>query len=476
MSKKPSKTDLEKLDTASLVKLLLQAFDKIQTLALETELEKLKRKNARQAAPFSRNTVNPNSQPPGGKVGEGTFTYKTPPTPNEVTAIIEVPLLEVTCPKCSDDLPSTPSSTRVAFLLEMPVVTQQISEYRLEHKVCKKCGITVTAKHTRVATDQTGATAFRVSPEVMAIAHVLQYEKGIPARKVPFVLELTLQIQLGQSAITQAALTNSLETKVISKSYKTIRNDLLKDEQINTDDTSWRVNGKDSYLMTAVSKNAVVFQIRSRHKAKEVLEMIPSSYQGVKGTDRFKSYNVPAFAGVKQQKCLHHIIKNLKAELESLKGRARDYPLKLKKLFQQAIKVHQKYTTQSINLEQYTKRAKVIRGNISKLLAPRRIQMCSSSQRIRVGLEYHHARGNLLRFLEHPDVSPTNNAAERALRHNVIFRKLCGGSKSDSGARALEAYSTVIQTAKRRGQNPVTVLAELYAEQVAKGHQSHTVR
>jgi hypothetical protein len=40
---------------------------------------------------------------------------------------------------------------------------------------------------------------------------------------------------------------------------------------------------------------------------------------------------------------------------------------------------------------------------------------------------------------------------------------LCGGSKTQSGARALEAYSTVIQTAKRRGQNPVDVLAELYS-------------
>jgi transposase len=431
--------------------------------SLKTELEKLKRKNVKQVAPFSRNMVNPKPKSPGRKAGEGNFTYKTPPAPSEVTAIIEVPLLEIACPKCGDNLPSTPSGTRVAFILEMPLITQQIAEYRLEQKVCQKCGIIITAKHARVANDQTGATAFRCSPEVMALAHVLQYEKGITARKVPFVLELTLGLRLGQSAITQSAVSNSLETKVIGKSYKTIRSELLKDEHINTDDTSWRVNGKDSYLMTAVSTNAVVFQIRSRHTAKEVLEMIPSDYNGVMGTDRFKSYNVPAFAGVKLQKCLHHIVKNLKAELESLKGRARDFPLKLKKLFQHAIKLHQKYTKQAINLETYKKRSKLLTRQVSKLLAPRRIQMCVSSERIRVGLEYHHARGNLLRFLEQPLVSPTNNAAERALRHNVIFRKLCGGSKPQSGARALEAYSTVIQTAKRKGQNPVDVLAELYS-------------
>jgi transposase len=462
MSKKPSKADLEKLDTASLVKLLLQAFDKIQ--ALETELEKLKRKNARQTAPFSRNQINAKPKSPGRKKGEGNFTYKTPPAPTEVTAIIEVPLLEPNCPKCGIELPNQKSGTRVALLLEMPLIQKQISEYRLEQKVCPKCGITVTAKHERVSESQTGATAFRVSPEVLALAHVMQYEKGITARKVPAVLELTIGLRLTQSAITQAAIKNSLETKVVGACYKTIRQELLQDEQINTDDTGWRVNGIDSYLMTAVSKNAVVFQIRTRHTHKEVLEMIPATYQGVMGTDRFKSYNVLALATIKQQKCIFHIIKNLKTELETLKGRARDFPLELRGLFKAALRLHHKYSQQAISIETYKKRGAGITHQITKLLAPRKYPLCVSSERIRAGLEYHNNRGNLLRFLENPIVSPTNNAAERALRHNVIFRKLCGGSKTQSGARALEAYSTVIQTAKRRSQNPVTVLAELYSK------------
>jgi transposase len=447
------------------LKAALQRIDRLEAenKSLKTELEKLKRKNARQTAPFSRNEIASKPKSPGRKKGEGNFTYKTPPAPTEVTAIIEVSLLEPNCPKCGVELPSQSSSARVAFLLEMPRITQQITEYRLEQKVCTKCGITVTAKHQRVSESQTGATAFRVSPEVLAIAHVMQYEKGITARKVPAVLELTIGLRLTQSAITQAAVKKSLETKAVGVCYKTIRQELLQDEQINTDDTGWRVNGVDSYLMTSVSKNAVVFQIRTQHTHKEVLEMIPSSYQGVLGTDRFTSYNVLAFATIKQQKCLFHIVKNLKTELETLKGRARDFPLKLRGLFKSALRLHQKYSQQGISFENYKKLGAGITRQITKLLAPRKYPLCVSSERIRSGLAYHHKRGNLLRFLENPIVSPTNNAAERALRHNVIFRKLCGGSKTQSGARALEAYSSVIQTAKRRGQNPVAVLAELYS-------------
>jgi transposase len=462
MSKKLSKADLEKLETASLVKLLLQAFDKIQ--ALETKLEKQKRKNAKQTAPFSRNKITSKPKSPGRKKGQGNFTYKTPPAPSEVTTIVKVPLLELNCPKFGIGLPSQSSGTRVTFIIEIPRISQQVIEFRLEQKVCTKCGITVTAKCARVSESQTGASAFHISPKVLAIAHVLEFEKGIIAREIPAVLELTIGLRLTQSAITQAAIKNSLETKVVGQCYKTIHQELLQDGQFNTDDTGWPVNGIDSYLMTAVSQNAVVFQIRTCHNHKEVLELNPSSCQGVIATDRFKSYNVPALATIKQQECLFHIVNNLQTEFETLMGRARDFPLELRGLFNAALTLHHKDSQQAISFETYEKRGSGIIRQITELLTPRTQTLCVSSEQIRSRLEYHHNWENPLRFLENPMVSPTKHTTERALLRNVIFRKLCGDSKTQSGARALGVYSTVIQEAKRWGQQPVEVLAELYSQ------------
>ena len=462
MAKKRSQADLEKLDIASLVKLLLQAFEKIQEL--ETELEKLKRKQARQAAPFSRNIPKENPKRPGRIAGQGKFSYKTAPQATEITKVVEVPLAQQSCPKCGLELEVSPSAIRVAYNLEMPKVMAQITEYRLEQKVCSGCGITITAQHPRVSPDQRGASAFRVSPELMSLAHVLQYQMGITAQKVPAVLDLSLGLRMTQSSLTQAAIRNSLENKPMGEAYKALRTAVGQSEQVNTDDTSWRTNGIASYLMTVVTRDSVVFQIRQTHTAKQVLELIPSNYQGIMGTDRFKSYNSHLFNDVKQQKCLFHIIKNLKQELEKLKGRGRDYPLELQRLFKAALKLHQRYRKQEFKLEEYQKRGQVLIRQITKQLLARKILLCVSSERIRVGLEYHHGRGNLLRFLENPDIHPTNNGAERALRHNVIFRKLCGGSKTDSGARALEAYSSIIQTAKIRGQKPLDVLTALYSK------------
>jgi transposase len=62
-------------------------------------------------------------------------------------------------------------------------------------------------------------------------------------------------------------------------------------------------------------------------------------------------------------------------------------------------------------------------------------------------------RGHLWTFVEVEGVEPTNNAAERALRHAVIWRKLSFGTQSASGSRFVERMLTVIETCRRAGRN-----------------------
>lgn len=50
-------------------------------------------------------------------------------------------------------------------------------------------------------------------------------------------------------------------------------------------------------------------------------------------------------------------------------------------------------------------------------------------------------RDRLLVCLDHPEVPPENNEAERSLRHPVVVRKVSGGSRSQQGAQAACAHS-----------------------------------
>jgi Transposase IS66 family len=74
----------------------------------------------------------------------------------------------------------------------------------------------------------------------------------------------------------------------------------------------------------------------------------------------------------------------------------------------------------------------------------------------------HHTRGNLLRFLDDPRVKPTNNDSERGFRFAVIQRKVSQCSKTAGGARAFEAFASVIKTAMRQGKDVVERLTGLF--------------
>ncbi len=71
--------------------------------------------------------------------------------------------------------------------------------------------------------------------------------------------------------------------------------------------------------------------------------------------------------------------------------------------------------------------------------------------RLQNELGWHDDQGNLLRFLDDPRIEPTNNRAERALRGAVIARKVSHCSKTEGGADAFSAFTSLIRTLERNG-------------------------
>ena len=65
----------------------------------------------------------------------------------------------------------------------------------------------------------------------------------------------------------------------------------------------------------------------------------------------------------------------------------------------------------------------------------------------------------LFTFLRRPGVPPTNNQAEQSMRHMVIFRKICFGTRSESGLKTHSILPSIVQTARRQGVQPREFLA-----------------
>ena len=62
-------------------------------------------------------------------------------------------------------------------------------------------------------------------------------------------------------------------------------------------------------------------------------------------------------------------------------------------------------------------------------------------------------RDGLWTFLEVEGVEPTHHAAERALRHTVIWRKLSFGTQRAAGSRFVETLLTTIATCRQQQRN-----------------------
>jgi len=70
--------------------------------------------------------------------------------------------------------------------------------------------------------------------------------------------------------------------------------------------------------------------------------------------------------------------------------------------------------------------------------------------------ELSRHRDWLWTFLETDGVEPTNNAAERSLRHTVIWRKLSFGTQSENDSRFVETLLSVIETCRQQNKHVLT--------------------
>ena len=306
----------------------------------------------------------------------------------------------------------------------------------------------------RLVRTSTGRVRTVLGRRVMAAAHVLHYGVGVPVRRVPVVLRALTGVELSQGAITQDALRRA--QGAVGDAYQRLRESVRESRVVHTDDTGWRVGGEGAFLMAFETDEATVYQVRSRHRNEEVREVVPSDYGGVMVTDRGRSYDAQALSGVRQQKCLAHVLRSISEVVETKRGRGRTpdrsrghgFGKRLSGLLREAMELRQSYRRGEAS--DYVAETERLRREVSCHLRDRPMPDRDNG-RLQNELGWHDDRGNLLRFLDDPGIEPTNNRAERARGGAVIARKVSHCSKNENGADAFSAFTSVIRTLARNG-------------------------
>jgi transposase len=152
---------IDSLSREELLALVLQLQHKLieleaSVLDLRAEVDRLTREKKRQAAPFSKGTRAQPPKRPGRKPGEGTFSFRQAPRPEDITGpAVNVPVTRESCPACGGELAEERAD--FAYVTELaPVPRPQVTQYRVSICRCTGCGLKVRGEHPDLALNQRG--------------------------------------------------------------------------------------------------------------------------------------------------------------------------------------------------------------------------------------------------------------------------------------------------------------------------------
>lgn len=224
---------------------------------------------------------------------------------------------------------------------------------------------------------------------------------------------------------------------------------------IQSDETSCRVNGRNHWEWVFVSLAGVYHLIRQSRGQAVIDAFMGERRAEVWLSDCWKpQLNAPA---AQHQLCLPHQIRALQGLIDR-RPRLR-WAREMQTLFRTAI--HLGHRREELTAVGFQRQISLLQRRLDRLLARHFTGLGANLLE-----RYRTHRAHLFVFLHRTDVPADNNASERALRPSVIHRKVMGSFRSEWGAQAYAALATVLDTAKRKGDNLFQKLVALMGQPI----------
>jgi transposase len=337
---------------------------------------------------------------------------------------------------------------------ELPEIVPLVFEHRLHRLECPACGKGVLAELPD------GVTGSAFGPRMEAHIAVLAGVYRLSRRQVADVVAEVFGCPISVGAVDASIMRMSC---VLADSWRELRDAVRKAQAVHADETSWRLRGASSWLWVAASALAACYRIDPHRSQQAAKELLGEDFGSFVITDRYVGYHW--LDVLQQQLCWAHVIRQL-THLSERSGAPGRLGHKLLDHARQVLRFHREYLEHSHDLAWLERRLQPLRDQIQTLLEQGTRGRHVKTRNFCGGLldEYEA----LWTFCEVPGIDPTNNAAERALRHGVILRKTQLGTQSEIGNRWIERICTVRETCMLQGRS---VLGYLIAAATAAHHR-----
>ncbi len=443
MSKRRNKatgSDSKDKRIAELEQQLARALATIQKLQkqvelLQAEVEELKRAGKRQATPFARRHWVEHPKRPGRKAGKGCFVRREKPSLQDVHETKTAPLPH--CPKCGGKLRERRPHEQ--FMIDLPPVRPVLTRFVTYSGYCSHCRKRMHSWHPDQISHASGAAGVVVGPRAKALAADLKHRLGASYAKVSEALNDTCGLRVSRSAWCQADQTLAHRARPV---YADLLEQVRQGSVVHADETGWRIGTLAAWLWVFTNRETSVYTIRDNRSSDVVVEMLGREFPGVLVSDCLVTYDDRRLGAWLKQKCLAHLLSDLKEMQESKTGRALHFARQLSLLLQQAIAL--KAERPKLDPFTFFQQARTLETRLDQLIAPGR--RLTDRENARFAKRLRKQRPHLLRFLYVDGLEATNNQAERMLRPAVITRKTNGCNRTKPGAETHAILSSILVT------------------------------
>jgi transposase len=350
------------------------------------------------------------------------------------------------CRKCGQELQGTDPEPLCHQVAELPPVRPVVDEYRLHRLVCPDCGISTCAALPP------GVPKGAFGPRLRAILSVLAGAYRLGKRPIRQLVSdlLGLSISIGMIARLERQGAAELETPV-----EELREHVRAAASVHIDETSWWQGRARVWLWIAVTAMATVFTIAPTRGAEVSRAILGTAAAKVVISDRLKSYRWIR----RRQFCWAHLRRDFQAMIDR-GGEAAAVGRRLlehsDRLFDWWYKVRDGTRSRS-TLRSYVATMRfLVRDDLQQGAD------CACTKTAGTCRELLAEETHLWTFVRVEGIEPTNNEAERSLRHAVLYRKTSGGTDSESGSRFVERILTVVATCRQQKRNVLNYLTRCY--------------
>ncbi len=413
-------------------------------------LERLQQDSHNSSRPPSSDPPQARRQPPrrmpsgrkrGGQPGHQGQTRALVPLEDVDTVI---PVKPRQCHRCQHALQGEDLQPHRHQVTELPAIQPVVTEYQMHRLVCPACGASTRA------TLPVGVPPGGFGPRVQAIVALCTGAYRLSKRTTQEVMAdlFGLPMSLGTIPHLEQATVQAVATPVAeAQTY------VRAQPSAHLDETGWREGRMRAWLWVAATTWVIVFAVRLSRGAKVAQELLGERFCGILVTDRWSAYTW--YPTRWRQVCWAHLLRDFEAMIER-GGRSQEIGEGLREQARQMFHAWHRVRDGGLTHAQFRVAMRPIRRAVARWLKAG--QTCGVAKTEGVCREVLKVSDALWTFVRVEGVEPTNNAAERAIRPGVLWRKGSFGTQSADGSRFVEAMMTVVATLRQQHRNVLAYL------------------